>query len=104
MSSEELGAKVASLKAPERAPEARSAAPKYVELRIRSQKGNEVKFRANVTKPMKDWMAKYCSSFNLKESEVRFMFGDVQLRPGDTGKQLAMEGSVLIDAKTEPNL
>lgn len=70
-------------------------------LKVKSQDGEEVFFKIKSTTQLKKLMDAYCQRQNLSSANVRFLFDGERLHEGQTPKELNMESGDEIDVVIE---
>ena len=73
----------------------------HLNLKVKSQDGNEVYFKVKKTTQLGKLMNAYCSRVGKDMSTVRFLFDGERIQPEATPEQLDMEDEDEIDAMVE---
>merc|ERR1712098_837084 len=73
----------------------------HINLKVKSQDGNEIFFKIKRTTQLKKLMDAYCSRQGVSPQTVRFLFDGVRLAETSTPEQLDMEDGDEIDAMVE---
>lgn len=73
----------------------------HINLKVKSQDGNEVYFKVKQTTKLSKLMNAYCNRVGKELSAVRFLFDGERLQPDATPEQLDMEDEDEIDAMVE---
>jgi small ubiquitin-related modifier len=73
----------------------------HLNLKVKSQDGNEVFFKVKKTTQLGKLMNAYCSRVGKDPSTVRFLFDGERIQPEATPEQLDMEDEDEIDAMVE---
>merc|ERR1719361_869839 len=73
----------------------------HINLKVKSQDGNEVYFKVKHTTKLSKLMNAYCNRVGKELSAVRFLFDGERLQPDATPEQLDMEDEDEIDAMVE---
>merc|ERR1712034_297360 len=73
----------------------------HINLKVKSQDGNEVYFKVKQTTKLSKLMNAYCNRVGKELSAVRFLFDGERLQPDSTPEQLDMEDEDEIDAMFE---
>eukprot|EP00494_Astrolonche_serrata_P027054 UN27317 len=73
----------------------------HLNLKVKSQDGNEVYFKVKKTTQLNKLMSAYCSRVGKELGTVRFLFDGERIQPEATPEQLDMEDEDEIDAMVE---
>ncbi|KAA6402989.1 MAG: putative SUMO1b protein [Streblomastix strix] len=73
----------------------------HLNIKVRSNTGEEVYFKIKKNTALKKLMDAYCTRENLVPNSVRFLFDGNRLKPTDTPDQLDMEDGDMIDVQIE---
>ena len=63
----------------------------HINLKVKSQDGNEIFFKIKRSTQLKKLMDAYCSRQGISPSTVRFLFDGERLQENSTPEQLEME-------------
>ena len=80
---------------------AAAKAPEHLNLKVKSQDGNEVYFKVKKTTQLKKLMDAYCSRVGKEPGSIRFLFDGERIQPTSTPENLEMEDEDEIDAMVE---
>jgi len=72
--------------------------PDHLNLKVKSQDGNEVYFKVKRTTQFSKVMSAYCKKVGAEQDSVRFLFDGTRIRPDQTPGDLEMEDEDEIDA------
>lgn len=70
----------------------------HLNLKVKSQDGNEVYFKVKRTTQFSKVMSAYCKKVGAEQESVRFLFDGTRIRPDQTPGDLDMEDEDEIDA------
>jgi len=70
----------------------------HLNLKVKSQDGNEVYFKVKRTTAFAKVMSAYCKKVGADQESVRFLFDGQRVRPDQTPEDLDMEDEDEIDA------
>jgi len=70
----------------------------HLNLKVKSQDGNEVFFKVKRTTQFSKVMTAYCKKVGAEAESVRFLFDGTRIRPDQTPAELDMEDEDEIDA------
>jgi len=73
----------------------------HLNLKVKSQDGNEVFFKVKKTTQLGKLMNAYCNRVGKDPTTVRFLFDGERIQPESTPEQLDMEDEDEIDAMVE---
>ncbi|GAB5355492.1 hypothetical protein AAMO2058_000210200 [Amorphochlora amoebiformis] len=75
--------------------------PEHLNLKVKSQDGNEVFFKVKKTTSFKRLMEAYCQKVGASSDAVRFLFDGDRISPEKTPADLGMEDEDEIDAMVQ---
>mmetsp|Transcript_1100 Transcript_1100/g.1531 ORF Transcript_1100/g.1531 Transcript_1100/m.1531 type:complete len:93 (-) Transcript_1100:208-486(-) len=75
--------------------------PEHLNLKVKSQDGNEVFFKVKKTTTFKRVMEAYCGKVGADMGAVRFLFDGNRISPEQTPADLGMEDEDEIDAMVQ---
>jgi len=70
----------------------------HLNLKVKSQDGNEIYFKVKKTTQFRKVMTAYCRKVGADFDSVRFLFDGTRIRPDQTPQELDMEDEDEIDA------
>jgi len=70
----------------------------HLNLKVKSQDGNEIYFKVKKTTQFRKVMIAYCRKVGADQDSVRFLFDGTRIRPDQTPQELEMEDEDEIDA------
>jgi len=70
----------------------------HLNLKVKSQDGNEIYFKVKKTTQFRKVMTAYCRKVGADQDSVRFLFDGTRIRPDQTPAELEMEDEDEIDA------
>jgi len=70
----------------------------HINIKVKSQDGNEIYFKVRRTTAFKEIMLAYCRKTGADVDSVRFLFDGTRIRPEQTPDQLDMEDEDEVDA------
>nr|AAP34642.1 small ubiquitin-like modifier [Bigelowiella natans] len=73
----------------------------HLNLKVKSQDGNEVFFKVKKTTPFKRLMEAYCQKVGAEKSSVRFLFDGDRISGDQTPADLDMQDEDEIDAMVQ---
>eukprot|EP00472_Partenskyella_glossopodia_P014636 CAMPEP_0197523734 /NCGR_PEP_ID=MMETSP1318-20131121/8608_1 /TAXON_ID=552666 /ORGANISM="Partenskyella glossopodia, Strain RCC365" /LENGTH=89 /DNA_ID=CAMNT_0043076523 /DNA_START=47 /DNA_END=316 /DNA_ORIENTATION=+ len=81
--------------------ETKDQKPQHLNLKVKSQDGNEVFFKVKKSTSFKRLMEAYCSKVGAEFGSVRFLFDGERIDPDKTPAHLNMEDEDEIDAMVQ---
>uniref|UniRef100_A0A7S2TZU2 Ubiquitin-like domain-containing protein n=1 Tax=Lotharella oceanica TaxID=641309 RepID=A0A7S2TZU2_9EUKA len=81
--------------------ETKDTKPEHLNLKVKSQDGNEVFFKVKKTTSFKRLMEAYCAKVGADKNSVRFLFDGERIDADSTPADLGMENEDEIDAMVQ---
>lgn len=75
--------------------------PVSLNIKVKSQDGNEVYFKVKKTTPFRRIMEAYCSKVGVETGQVRFLFDGERIEASQTPESLDLEDEDTIDAMVQ---
>lgn len=75
--------------------------PASLNIKVKSQDGNEVYFKVKKTTPFRRIMEAYCSKVGVETGQVRFLFDGERIEASQTPESLDLEDEDTIDAMVQ---
>jgi len=75
--------------------------PDHLNMKVKSQDGNEVFFKVKKTTQFSKIFGAYCKKVGADQASVRFLFDGNRVRDDQTPEQLGMENDDIIDAMVQ---